>query len=99
MTSNEFVKNNLKYPEQIATRLRIHVANMLAPSGQSCVQQGLGSAVAEAPADTSVGLPFKRVGVQDRYCEVGTTPYHLQKNGVDASAIIEACQDVLRRKT
>ena len=32
---------------------------------------GLGSAVAEVLMDEGIGLPFKRVGVQDRFCEAG----------------------------
>ena len=35
---------NLKELERIATRLRLHVVNMIAPSGQGYVQQGLGAA-------------------------------------------------------
>jgi len=37
-------KHNLTEFEQIATRLRLHVVNMVAPSGQGYVQQGLGAA-------------------------------------------------------
>ena len=35
---------NLKELQSIATRLRLHVVNMIAPSGQGYVQQGLGAA-------------------------------------------------------
>ena len=35
---------NLKELERIATTLRLHVVNMIAPSGQGYVQQGLGAA-------------------------------------------------------
>lgn len=38
------VNHNLKEYEQIATKLRLHVVNMIAPSGQGYVQQGLGAA-------------------------------------------------------
>ena len=41
MTSTE---HNLQHLQQIATRLRLHVVNMVAPSGQGYVQQGLGAA-------------------------------------------------------
>ena len=37
-------KHNLTDLQAIATRLRIHVVNMIAPSGQGYVQQGLGAA-------------------------------------------------------
>ena len=59
---------------------------------------GLGSAVAEVLMDEGLGLPFRRVGVQDRFCEGGTTPYLLKKYGLDATAIADAARDVMRRK-
>ncbi len=37
-------KHNLSKLEAIATKLRLHVVNMVAPSGQGYVQQGLGAA-------------------------------------------------------
>ncbi|MCY3878219.1 MAG: transketolase [Rhodobacteraceae bacterium] len=37
-------KHNLAELEAVATRLRLHVVNMVAPSGQGYVQQGLGAA-------------------------------------------------------
>ena len=60
---------------------------------------GLGSAVAEVLMDEGIGLPFKRVGVQDRFCEGGTTPFLMNKFGLDASAIAAAARDVMKRKT
>ena len=59
---------------------------------------GLGSAVAEVLADAGIGLPFKRIGVQDHFCEGGTTPYLLKKFGLDSAAISNACRDVVKRK-
>lgn len=59
---------------------------------------GLGSAVAEVLMDEGIGLPFKRVGVQDRFCEGGTTPYLMHKFGLDAPAIADAARGVLRKK-
>ncbi|MYE37665.1 MAG: hypothetical protein F4X24_08870, partial [Rhodobacteraceae bacterium] len=54
------VKHNLQELTNIATRLRLHVVNMVAPSGQGYVQQGLGAAdifttlyFAEATMDTA----------------------------------------------
>lgn len=60
---------------------------------------GLGSAVAEVLADAGIGLPFKRVGVQDHFCEGGTTDYLLKKFGLDSSAIAIACRELMERKT
>ena len=59
---------------------------------------GLGSAVAEVLMDEGVGLPFKRVGVNDQFCEGGTTPYLMHKFGLDAPAIAEAARGVMRKK-
>ncbi len=59
---------------------------------------GLGSAVAEVLADEGIGLPFKRIGVQDRFCEGGTTPYLMNKFGLDALAIADAARAVVRKK-
>ncbi len=59
---------------------------------------GLGSAVAEVLADAGIGLPFRRVGVQDRFCEGGTTPYLMKKFQLDRSAIAEAVRFVSKRK-
>lgn len=59
---------------------------------------GLGSAVAEVLMDEGIGLPFKRVGVQDQFCEGGTTPYLMNKFGLDAPSIADAARGVMRKK-
>ena len=59
---------------------------------------GLGSAVAELLMDEGIGLPFRRVGVQDRFCEGGTTPYLMNKFGLDSVAIAQAARGVMERK-
>lgn len=59
---------------------------------------GLGSAVAEVLMDEGIGLPFKRIGVQDRFCEGGTTPYLMRKFGLDAVAIADAARGVMQKK-
>lgn len=60
---------------------------------------GLGSAVSEVLTDAGIGLPFRRVGVQDHFCEGGTTAYLLEKFGLDSTAIASACVDVMQRKS
>ena len=59
---------------------------------------GLGSAVAEVLMDEGIGIPFKRIGIQDQFCEGGTTPYLMQKFGIDADAITRAATAVIQRK-
>lgn len=60
---------------------------------------GLGSAVSEVLADAGIGIPFKRIGVQDQFCEGGTTGYLLEKFGLDSKAIVSTCVEVLQRKS
>ena len=59
---------------------------------------GLGSAVAETLVEGGVGLPFERVGVKDRFCEGGTTPYLMNKFGLDHLAIADAVRRVIAKK-
>ncbi len=59
---------------------------------------GLGSAVAEVLCDAGIGLPFKRVGLADRFAEGGSTPYLMKKYGLDSTAIIKAARDVFGKK-
>ncbi len=59
---------------------------------------GLGSAVAEVLADAGIGLPFKRVGLADRFAEGGSTDYLFKKYHLDATAIAAAARDVVARK-
>lgn len=55
---------------------------------------GLGSAVAETLAEEGIGLPFKRVGVADRFAEGGSTDYLFGKYGLDHVAIASAAREV-----
>ena len=60
---------------------------------------GLGSAVAETLMEAGIGLPFQRVGIQDQFCEGGTTPYLMEKFGLDSKAIYQSAKDVIERKS
>ena len=59
---------------------------------------GLGSAVAETLMEAGIGLPFERVGVRDQFCEGGTTPYLMEKFGLDSKAIYSSAKTVIKRK-
>ncbi len=59
---------------------------------------GLGSAVAETLCDAGIGLPFRRIGLEDRFAEGGSTAYLFKKYGLDAPAIEAAARSILRRK-
>ena len=59
---------------------------------------GLGSAVAETLMEAGIGMPFERVGIKDRFCEGGTTPYLMNKFELDHSAIAAAVRRVVAKK-
>ena len=60
---------------------------------------GLGSAVAEVLAESGIGMPFQRIGVQDSFCHgVGSQSYHLQRHGIEADAIGDKILGLLDRK-
>ena len=59
---------------------------------------GLGSAVAETMMDAGIGLPFQRLGIQDQFCEGGTTAYLMNKFGIDHISIIDSAKNLLSRK-
>jgi transketolase len=56
---------------------------------------GLGSAVAEALAEAGIGVPLRRVGVQDRFAESGSRAYLFAKYGLDAATVVRQAWSVL----
>ena len=58
---------------------------------------GLGSAVAETLMEAGIGLPFKRIGIQDQFCEGGTTAYLMNKFGIDHKGIVKSAHSILNR--
>ena len=58
---------------------------------------GLGSAVAEALAET-VPAPMARIGAQDRVGEVGEFDYLIQAFHMTAEDIAQACEKTIARK-
>ncbi len=61
------------------------------------VINGLGSAVAETLCEHHP-VPMKRVGVMDRFGEVGKKDYLMETFGLKADNIVTAARDVIRRK-
>ena len=74
---------------------RARATGALVTAENHSVVGGLGSAAAEVLAEAGIGLPFRRVGIRDRFCEGGTTPYLMRKFGIDAPAIAEACRETV----
>lgn len=60
---------------------------------------GLGSAVAETLMEAGVAARFRRVGIADKFAEGGSTPYLLQKYGLDAAAVEDAVRRLVRDAT
>ena len=48
--------------------------------------------------EAGIGLPFERIGIRDRFCEGGTTPYLMNKFGLDHIAIAAAVRRVVAKK-
>jgi len=58
---------------------------------------GLGSAVAEAAAQTSP-VPIEMVGIKDRFGQVGTEDFLRKEYNLTATDIVEAAKRVIARK-
>jgi len=56
---------------------------------------GLGSAVAEIMAETGCGIPLRRVGISDRFGEVGLTDYLQEVYGLTKDDIIKTVREVI----
>lgn len=61
------------------------------------IHNGLGSAVAEVLAET-VPVPMERVGIQDRFGQVGSVEYLKEQYGLTAENIAKQAHKVIRRK-
>jgi len=51
---------------------------------------GLGSAVAEVMAEEGLGVPLRRIGVQDVFATAGSRPYLFKKFGLSSRRLAEA---------
>jgi transketolase len=56
---------------------------------------GLGSAVAETLAEAGIGIPFKRIGVNDSFGESGEPDELFHKFGLDAENIVRQVKGLL----
>lgn len=61
------------------------------------INNGLGSAVAEVLAET-YPVPMERVGIQDRFGQVGSVEYLKEQYGLTAENIAEKTRNVMQRK-
>jgi transketolase len=57
---------------------------------------GLGSAVAEVLAENSCSIKFKRIGVQDIFCESGEPEELFEKYGLNASHIVKTAKKLMK---
>ncbi len=56
---------------------------------------GLGTAVAEALADASIGRKLVRLGLQDTFAHGASRPYLMKRYGLDALALVKAAEKLL----
>lgn len=55
---------------------------------------GLGSAVAETMAEAGLGVPLRRVGVQDTFATAGNRPYLFREYGLSSRSLIDVIWDL-----
>jgi transketolase len=78
---------------EVAARCRV----VLTAENHSVIG-GLGSAVAEVLAESGLGRPLRRIGLNDTFAEGALTwPYLFGKYGLSVQSIIDAAWDVLGR--
>ena len=59
---------------------------------------GLGSAVAEVMADHGIGVPLRRLGLNDTYAHGASQSYLLAEYHLDARSLVNACELALGRE-
>ena len=57
---------------------------------------GLGSAVAEVLAENSCAIKFKRIGVQDIFCESGEPEELFEKYGLNVASIVKTAKKLMK---
>ncbi len=57
---------------------------------------GLGSAVAEFKCDNNINTQLVRVGVNDRFCKLGTQRYIWEQHGLTSEQIAEKIESILK---
>jgi len=57
---------------------------------------GLGGAIAETLAEKSCSVRFRRIGIEDRFCESGEPKDLLEKYGLNEKHIVKKVKDLLR---
>jgi len=55
---------------------------------------GLGSALAEAAADSGIGIRLKRLGIRDTYAHGASRSYLMKEYGLDAMALVRAVEEL-----
>ena len=70
--------------------------NAMVTMEEHSVIGGLGGAVSEVLAEEGSRVPFKRIGVQDMFCESGEPEELFQKYGLDAPHIVTTVKKLLK---
>lgn len=72
--------------------------NVIITAEEHSIIGGLGSAVAETITENSVSLAFKRIGVQDVFCESGDPQDLLEKYGLSANNLVKTTKELLKKQ-
>ncbi len=70
--------------------------NAIVTAEEHSVIGGLGGAVSEILAESKVAVPFKRIGVQDIFCESGEPDELFEKYGLSASHIVKTAKKLMK---
>ena len=68
----------------------IRGARVVVTAENHSIVGGLGSAVAEALAGAGLGVPLRRIGLQDRFAESGSREFLFEKYGLGVQDIVDA---------
>jgi transketolase len=70
--------------------------NVVVTMEEHSVIGGLGSAVSEVLAESGSGVHFKRMGVQDVFCESGEPEELFEKYGLSSGALVKMVKKLVK---
>ena len=88
----------LKPLDEEAVRAAARETGAIVTVEEHSVLGGLGTSVAEVLAESELAVPFRRVGIRDRYTESGSYPQLVEAFGLGVDAIADAVRQAVTRK-
>jgi transketolase len=96
--STSVVNSPVIKPLDAETILSVACAARLIISAENhSIVGGLGSAVAEALAEAGIGVPLRRIGLNDVFAESGSREFLFQKYGLGVGNIVQTAWSELRK--